>query len=238
MADILTDLEGILGVDAVAKLRGNEAVATRLSRASELVEFYDGESTTPPAPPQRREPPPASGTQSAELSAIMTKLEGFGDVDKKIADGIAAAVKTGGAALHDTAVADAVRINRELSKLDARHRADFGEELDDDKLRAHVDAAIAAGRPFRTVPDAYEDMTREARVAKQVATGVETGVREKLKERASGELPGVTPSAASPMLRMLKTARTGTGNGSGNHLDAAGAALAERLADNGTHIPA
>ena len=177
MADLLTELEGFLGKEAADKLRATPEAATRLSRASEILNYYDGETETPPAPPRKREDPPAprsaSGTGDETLAQIMARLDSFGDIDKKIAEGVNKVVETRGAELRGGAVADSIKITRELTRLDARHRADFNEDLDDTKLEAHIAAAREAGRPFRTVTDAYDDMTRQARIDKQVAAGDE-----------------------------------------------------------------
>jgi len=239
MADLLTELEGFLGKEAADKLRATPEAATRLSRASEILNYYDGETETPPAPPRKREDPPAprsaSGTGDETLAQIMARLDSFGDIDKKIADGVNKVVETRGAELRGGAVADSIKITRELTRLDARHRVDFNEDLDDTKLEAHIAAAREAGRPFRTVTDAYEDMTRQARIDKQVAAGVEAGVREKLKEKASANVPGVTPTGASPMLTMLHKRPNGTTD-SGTHLDKAARALEERLNARGEQV--
>ena len=239
MADLLTELEGFIGKEAADKLRATPEAATRLSRASEILNYYDGETETPPAPPRKREDPPAprsaSGTGDETLAQIMARLDSFGDIDKKIADGVNKVVETRGAELRGGAVADSIKITRELTRLDARHRVDFNEDLDDTKLEAHIAAAREAGRPFRTVTDAYEDMTRQARIDKQVAAGVEAGVREKLKEKASANVPGVTPTGASPMLTMLHKRPNGTTD-SGTHLDEAARALEARLAERGEQV--
>ena len=239
MADLLTELEGFLGKEAADKLRATPEAATRLSRASEILNYYDGETETPPAPPRKREDPPAprsaSGTGDETLAQIMERLDSFGDIDKKIADGVNKVVETRVAELRGGAVADSIKITRELTRLDARHRVDFNEDLDDTKLEAHIAAAREAGRPFRTVTDAYDDMTRQARIDKQVAAGVESGIREKLKEKASANVPGVTPTGASPMLTMLHKRPNGTTD-SGTHLDKAARALEARLAERGEQV--
>lgn len=236
MADLLTDLEGFLGKEAADKLRATPDAVTRLSRASEILSFYDGDTDTPPAAPRARETPPVvTGAGDETLAQIMARLDTIGDIDKKITEGVNKVVEARGAELRGGAVTDSIRITRELTRLDARNRADFGEDMDDAKLDAHITAARDAGRPFRTVTDAYEDMTRQARIDKQVAAGIESGVREKLKDRASGNVPGVTPTAASPMLTMLHKRPNGSTD-SGTHLDKAARALEERLESRGEHV--
>lgn len=239
MADILAELEGIIGKEAADKIRASEVGNARLARASEVVTFYDGETDTPPAPPQRREAPPGERqpvrgatddltSVLAELSKVTTTL---GGLDEKIATATNTIIEKRGQELIGAAMAN----SRELMKLDNKHRADFGADLDDSALEAHAAAAIAAGRPFRTITDAYEDMTREARLQKQIKSGIETGVRDELKVRATNNLPGVTPQAASPMLRTLKGPRAGATNGS-TAAEKAGAALSERLAERGEFV--
>jgi hypothetical protein len=144
-------------------------------------------------------------------------------------------VQARGNELVNNAIAISMRNNRELTRIDARHRADFGEDMDDAKLDAHIAAARDVGRPFRTITEAYDDMTREARFKKELDSGVETGVREALKTRASGQVPGVTPTAASPMLTMLHKRPNGSTD-SGTHLDKAARALEERLNARGEQV--
>jgi hypothetical protein len=242
MADILDDLEGILGADAITKLRANPALTTRLTRAEEVREFYDGEVETPPAAPPRREAPPVrpptgGGETLADVMAgLKTVTDRIGTIDKTVTDKVNEVVQARGSELLNNAIAISMRNTRELTKLDSRHRADFNEDLDDSKLEAHVKAATEAGRPFRTITEAYDDMTREARVKKQVDTGVETGVREALKARASGQVPGVTPQSGSPMLKLLRKGPSTPGADGGTHLDKAARALEERLSERGESV--
>ena len=238
MADILAELEGILDPAELAKIRGNEAVKTRLTRASEILSFYDGETETPPAPPQRREAPPAEPARTTpraatdDLSKVLEELgrvtSTLGGLDEKIKTTTTELINQRGQEL----IAVSMRNNRELSKIDNRHHTEFGEDLDDAKLEAHAAAAAEAGRPFRTITEAYEDMTREARFKKQLDTSVESRVREELKARASGQVPGVTPQAATPMLKVLKSARP-TAPGAAATSDKAGRALEDLLAQRG-----
>jgi hypothetical protein len=242
MADILADLEGFLGPEAVAKVRTNPTLAARLQRGESIREYYDGNMDGDPPPPAARtqDPPPvvraAAGTESlADVMGELSKVtERLGKIDEVVATKVDEVVKTRGNELVNSAVAVSMRNIRELSKVDARHRADFGAELDDSKLEAHVAAAQAAGRPFRSVTEAYDDMTREDRVKKEVAAGIATGVREELKTRSNASLPGVSAPGASPMLRQLHKVRSGTGTaGEQSAVSSAARALEERLAARG-----
>lgn len=232
MADILAELEGILGAEAVAKLRTNEATVTRLTKASELIGYYEGEDVTPPAP--RREAPPAVVPPVAapptgdSLAAIMARLDSFGNLDEKIKTGVDAAVQSRGNELVNNAIAISMRNTRELTKIDSRHRADFGEDLDDSALEAHVKAAQEAGRPFRTISDAYDDMTRKKREDKTV----DERVREGLKAKASGQVPGQSAPAPTPMLGILKGGKSNPGD-QGSKFEAAAAALRARQVERG-----
>jgi hypothetical protein len=244
MADILDDLEGILGAEAVTKLRANPTVATRLQRGESIREYYDGTMEGDPPPPVVRPaagaPPPVTvGTGSlADVLGELNKVtERLGKIDETVANKVNEIVEKRGNELVGTATAISMRNIRELSKIDNRHRTDFGEELDDTKLEAHAAAAAAAGRPFRTVTEAYEDMTREQRLQKQIAAGVETGVREKLKERSNATIPGVSGTSGSPMLRMLRKGPSGPGaGGEASAVSKAARALEERLAERGENV--
>src|SRR6185437_1153928 len=241
MADILSDLEGILGAEATAKLRGNATLAERLTRGESIREFYDGNMDGDPPPPRTRtqEPPPparaATGTGSLDdvLGELNKVTERLGKIDETVAAKVDEVVKARGSELVGSAVATSMRNIRELSKVDARHRADFGEELDDTKLEAHAEAAAKAGRPFRTVTEAYEDMTRQQRMDKEVEKRSEERTREKLKERSNSTIPGVSGTTGSPILRMLKKTPNGTTAGGGDHISKAATALSERLAERG-----
>src|SRR6185437_4744087 len=105
MADILSDLEGILGAEATAKLRGNATLADRLTRGESIREFYDGNMDGDPPPPRTRtqDPPPparaATGTTDESLAQIMSRLDSIGDVDKKVADTVNSVVEKRGGEL-------------------------------------------------------------------------------------------------------------------------------------------
>lgn len=240
MPDILDELEGILSKDEVAKLRANP-LAQRLQRGDAVREYYDGDMSGNPPPPvrqqqQQQERHESRGGESlddvlSELNKVTSRL---GELPKTIHDEVDKVVKEKGNELFSNVLAASMRNNRELSKIDSRHRTEFGADLDDTALEAHADAAAKAGRPFRTITEAYEDMTREARLEKRIASGVETGVREKLKERTTASLPGVSGNSGSPMLRALKAVPSGGTTGSA--VSAAARALEDRLAERGEQV--
>lgn len=240
MADILDDLEGFLGAEAATKIRGNAAMSDRLKRYQSVTDFYDGNMEgEPPAPRQRTQDPPpartATGTESLAdiMGELRTVTEKIGKIDDVVATKVDEVVGKRGNELVNNAVAIAMRNNRELTKVDARHRADFGEDLDDAKLEAHVQAAAKAGRPFRTVTEAYEDMTREARMEKEVDKRASEKTREALKVRADSTMPGVSGTSGGPMLRILKKTPNGSASGGGDHISKAAQALNDRLAERG-----
>lgn len=240
MADILDELEGILSKDEVAKLR-TSPLAQRLQRGDAVREYYDGDmSGDPPLPARQQErqqerQESRGGESLADvLGQLRTVTDGLSKIPQTVQDEVKKVVDAEGNKLFANVLSASMRNNRELSKIDTRHRAEFGEDLDDTKLNAHAQAAIDAGRPFRTVTEAYEDMTREARLEKRIATGVETGVRDKLKERTTASLPGVSGNSGSPMLRALKAVPSGGGTGSS--VSAAARALEDRLAERGEQV--
>ncbi len=227
---ILDDLEGFLGAEAVATLKANPAAVEHLAKVDDVYGFYTGERDTPPAPAQRREAPPAvrSATDSPDLSSILNELKTvtstLGGLDDRIKTTTNSIIEERGKQLIGAAMAN----SRELMKIDNRNRAEFGTDLDDAALEAHAAAAAAVGRPFRTITDAYEDMTREARVNKTV----DNRVREELKQRNSGQVPGVSAPAATPMLSVLKGGGRQPGD-AGSKFDAAAAALRARQSERG-----
>lgn len=239
MADILDELEGILSKDEVAKLR-TSPLAQRLQRGDAVREYYDGNMDGDPPPPvrQQQDPPPRREPGGESLADVLGQLrtvtDGLSKIPQTVQDEVKKVVDAEGNKLFANVLSASMRNNRELSKVDARHRADFGEDLDDDKLNAHAEAARAAGRPFRSVTEAYEDMTREARQEKIVSARVETGVREGLKQRTTASLPGVSGNSGSPMLRALKAVPAGGTNGSA--VSSAARALEDRLAERGEQV--
>lgn len=235
MADLLTDLEGILDADTITKLRANPAVADKVKARDEIFGYYMGENDTPPAAPPRREAPPVAAVPpraaTDDLAALTAKLDNFTNgFDAKLDEKLDNIVKKRGDELVNNAVGMAMRNTIELVDVAARHREEMGESLDRSKLEAHANAARESGRPFRTITEAYEDMTRTQREEKRV----DSRVREELKTQASGKVPGNTPAAsASPVLNFMRKNRTGVGGDAGNHLDAAAAALRERQSARG-----
>jgi len=227
---ILDDLEGFLGADAVANLKANPQAAEYIAKVDDVYGFYTGERETPPAPAPRREAPPAvrPATDGPDLASILAKLDtvttSLGGLDDRIKTTTNSIIEERGKQLIGAAMAN----SRELMKIDNRNRAEFGTELDDAALEAHAAAAAASGRPFRTITDAYEDMTREARVNKTV----DSRVREELKTRNSGHVPGVSAPAATPMLSVLKGGNRQAGD-AGSKFDAAASALRARQAERG-----
>ncbi len=238
MPDILDELEGFLGKDAADKVR-NSPFAPRLKRGEEVREFYDGGMEGEPPARQQVTPPARQDGGGGEsltdvLGQLRTVTESLGKIPQTVHDEVEKVVKTKGDELFSNVLAVSMRNNRELSKIDSRHRAEFGVDLDDDKLAAHADAAAKAGRPFRSVTEAYEDMTRDERINKQVAAQVETGVREKLKERTAASIPGVSGTGGSPMLRALKAVPNGGNNASA--VSKSARALEDRMAERGEAV--
>jgi hypothetical protein len=228
---ILDDLEGFLGADAVATLKANPQALEKFTKVDEVYDFYTGDSNTPPTPAPRREAPPTTvrpATDSPDLASILGELKTvtttLGGLDDRIKTTTNSIIEERGKQLIGAAMAN----SRELMKIDNRNRAEFGTELDDAALEAHAAAAAASGRPFRTITDAYEDMTRKAREDKTV----DSRVREELKTRNSGQVPGVSAPAATPMLSVLKGGNRQAGD-AGSKFDAAASALRARQAERG-----
>ena len=78
--------------------------------------------------------------------------------------------------LQDRAVSCAVRTVRKLLLCDAKHRAEFGTDLDDEGLEAHAQIQQAQGKTFTSLMECYESyaaMKRAAMVEKMKETEME-----------------------------------------------------------------
>jgi hypothetical protein len=215
------ELEGLLPDTATPEQR------EKLAKASHLLDYYDGltDDPTPPARlPARSAPPAATPPAAAPLAAGLDDI--LAKLDERLDLKLSEFEKTKGGQLFNNSVSTAVRVSRELGRVDQKHRADFNEDLDEEKLNSFINEQKTKGRSYATVGDAYEDFTRDRRIDKTV----DQRVAEKLKQRQSGlDLPGTTPvSARSPIAVMrAQTKKEGAGE---TAVSKAGSALDERLA--------
>lgn len=200
---LLDDLKGILSAEDFAKLEGNAALKTRITRGDELRTYYDGEETppavVPPAvePPVARTPPAGAGGQF-DLSAIERMLD---TREQKQRDFIKTeldnAVKTRGDELYNN-VRSGVRSDAlQLVKIYTRHQNATGKEWDDAeevKFNEYLktnNAAVAAGggKRYANLTDAYNDYIAPVVTEKTI----EAEVTKRLKAKSGENVPGTTP---------------------------------------------
>ena len=231
---LLDDLEGILGKDAIDKIKADPRVSQRAIKADELLGYYDGdEPTAPPAKVEPKVEPVKVTSPGMDMAALLAGIDKsldakLGTIGKTIDDKIDAAVKTRGAELAGNASSIALRNADELNRVYRRHEKDFGEDFDSTAFNTFVEDQKKNGRGFKSVTEAYEAMTADKRTDKTV----EDRVREQLKTRASAQnVPGVTPPSVKSPLGVFM-ARGKAEGGADTAVSKAAAMLAARRASH------
>ena len=118
---LLDDLRGILSPEEFAKIQGS-SVATRLTRGSELLSYYDGETVepTPATPPTPAAPttPAATPAGMFDLSEIDRRLEArLGKLNELVDARVNEIVKTRGDELVNNAVRYSTQRADELNRI-------------------------------------------------------------------------------------------------------------------------
>ena len=206
---ILDDLESVLGAEAVAKLKASP-MASKVTRAGELLDFYTEGTTPPPTDATTRND---SHTADLDLSSVEKLLDRkFADLPKTIDDRVNAIVEKRGNELVTSAVVSALRSSDELNRIYMRETAETGKQFDSMAFNNFVEEQKKTGKSYKNLMEAYEDMTKDRRIEQTVKTKVDEGVREALKARADSSIPGVTPaSARSPLGVLMNRGRTTDG---------------------------
>jgi hypothetical protein len=213
---LLDDLKGILSPAEFAKIEGNSAVATRLARGQELIEYWDGDSTTPPAtvtepPPARSTPPPVTG--QFDLSAIDRMLDAkLGKINETVDARIADVVKTRGDELVNNAVKISITRADELNRIYGRHEREVGTPFDSADFTAFLEKPEVKARGYRSITDAYNDYVAPVVQQKTIEKGIADGIKAR---SGSSAVPGTTPPpATNSNIRMFinrgKTSADGT----------------------------
>jgi len=239
---ILDELAGIIGAEAVAKIKADSKITTKLTEGERLYGFYTDddtttttETTTPPVTTQTTDTTSAARSAVLDLKAIEGLLDKkLGGLDDRIKTATTATVeeiiKKRGAELTVNASSIALRNADELNRVYRRHEKDFGEDFDTAKFNEFVETEKKAGRGFASVTDAYEAWTKDRRTEKTIAAAKEEGKREALKERADMMIPGVTPaSARTPLGQLLNRGRDKDATGK-TSVEKAASSLEARLA--------
>jgi hypothetical protein len=240
---ILDDLKGILSPAEFAKLEGNAAVKTKLTRGDELRSYYEGEEDPPPAartqddpPPARREPPANTGGQF-DLSAVERMLDAR---EQKNRDFIKAeldtAIKSRGDELYNSVRAGVRTDALQLVKIYTRHQEATGKSWDDaeevkfnDFLKVNNEAVkTGGGKRYATLTEAYNDYIAPVVTERTI----ESEVEKRVKATSGQHVPGTTPapSVNSNIMHFKKRAVAGDGTATTGAQRAA-ALLDKRLAE-------
>lgn len=197
---ILDDLKGVLSAEEFSKLEGNAVLKTRLSRGDELRSFYDGEETpaTPPAAASGNDPAPRSTPANQfDLSAIESMFDRkIGKLDERIDSRFNTLVEQKGNDLVNSAVKISIQRADELNRIYAQHSQDFGTAFDSKAFNDFLEKDENKSR-FRTITDAYDAMTADARLQKKLDTAKAEGKAEAVAARSGGNVPGTTPVPAT-----------------------------------------
>lgn len=224
---ILDDLKGVLSPEDFAKIEGNTALRTKLTKGEELYSFYVGDDDLPAEPAAKPAATPAAKSD-LDLSGIERMLEAkLGDLNKTIDSRIGEMVKTRGDELVNNAVKIALQRTDELSRIYIEHQANFGESFDSAKFNEYLEANKDKG--FRSIRQAYD-----AYVAPQATEReVEKRVQAKLKEESGRSVPGTTPPpSVNSNIRHFK-ARSLAADGQGmTGAQRAAALLDKRMAES------
>jgi len=233
MPSLLSDLERILGKEAVAKIEADTTAKFRFGKAEEMISLYEDDDTDTAVtkredPPAKKEPVAASSDLAALTSQLTEVTKKLGNVVTK--EDLNKTIQDKGNELVQAAVSRALEQSDELSMVRERHREEFGEKLDSAAFKQYVSEQTKAGRRFDSITDAYEKMTATKREDARVEGRARERLKELQKDNQSSQVPGFTPpSAKSPLSVFANRSKVTDVNG-GTNVDRAAAALNERLA--------
>lgn len=190
---ILDDLKGLLSPAEFAKIEGNSAIATRLTRGEELRSFYEGEE--PPAhvdPPARVNPP-----GMFDLSAVERMLDSkLGKINETVDARVAEVVKTRGDELVNNAVKISIQRADELNRIYYRSERETGEPFDSAKFNTFLESPEAKAARYPTITAAYEAYVAPVVQAKTIADARKEGAAAARAEDSGKHVPGTTPGPA------------------------------------------
>jgi hypothetical protein len=244
---ILDILEGVLGKEAIDKIKSNTRLGTDLMKSDELFNGYYGRdvgtdddgnpvkvasSTVQAVVTERTTPPAASASTDLtavleSLKTITSRLDAMPDPAKAVETKFEDLLKTRGAELLGQAEERALRKSDQLNRVRDEHRETFGEKFDTDKFAEFIEEHKKTGTSFATVEKAYEAFVAPKLTEKRVADGIRDGLKAKA---TNAGVPGVTPpSSKSTLAHLINRGRSQDGNGQ-TATQRAGDQLAARLA--------
>ena len=198
---LLDDLKGLLSPEEFAKIAGNSAVATRITRGDELRSFYDGDEEPVVTVTRTAEPPPARTAAPAagqfDLGAIERILDTkLGTINTTIDSRIADVVKNRGDELVNSAVKIAVQRADELSRVYSRHERETGKPFDSAEFNAFLEKPEVKQQGFRTITQAYEAYVAPVVAERTINAEVDKRYKAKLADDSGKHVPGTTPGPA------------------------------------------
>lgn len=218
MPGLLDDLKGLLSAEEFAKLQGNAALNTKLSKASELHDWYVGEEGAPDPTQQpvqqqqqNRTPPPTNAF--SDIQAIERMLDSkLAKLDERIDSRFSTLAEQRGNELVNNAVNLALQRSDELNRVYMRHQADFNEAFDSTafaEFNSKPENSVMdkdgkrLGSKFRSVTEAYDSFTAEKREAKKLAAAKAEGVAEGKAASSGRNLPGTTPGPMNSNIKFF-----------------------------------
>ena len=226
---LLDDLRGILSPEEFAKIQGSP-VATRLTRGSELLSYYDGEAAEPvaatPPPPAAVTTPAATPAGMFDLSEIDRRLEArLGKLNELVDTRVSEIVNTRGNELVNNAVKISLQRADELNRIYSRHVNETGKQFDSADFNAFLEKPEIKARGYRTITQAYDDY-----VAPQTQERmVEQKVQERLRAQSGSNVPGSTPAPSSSAALKVFMRRGTAAEGGGTTGASRAAALLDRM---------
>ena len=225
---LLDDLKGILSPEEFSKIQGSP-VATRLTRGSELLSYYDGDAVETPAATTSATVTPSAATTPAgmfDLSEIDRRLEArLGKLNELVDTRVNDIVATRGNELVNNAVKISLQRADELNRIYSRHVNETGKQFDSADFNNFLEKPEVKARGYRTITQAYDDY-----VAPQTQERVvEQKVQERLRAQSGSNVPGSTPAPSSSSALKVFMKRGTAAEGGGTTGASRAAAMLDRM---------
>ena len=197
---LIDDLEGILGKEAIEKIKAG-GLDARISRGDEVLSYLDDGKL----PPETKTTPAVSGLSLEDLTkTLKTSFTEFETSFTSKVDAIAEAkakslIDAKSSEFYSGVLAQSTKWADEISDIKSDYRETFGEKLDLETMRTW---AKENNKSIDSPKAIYEEFTREKRTEKLI--------EQKAQEKAnaiisSKSVPGVSPAQATGVRAALKT---------------------------------
>jgi hypothetical protein len=199
---LIDDLTGILGADAIEKIK-TAGLDKKIERGEQLADYLD-KGELPPDPAAK--PTITLDDLTNTLKSFGTQLEGslmpkFSEVAKTAAEEV---WKTKAAQAEPAILAESTRWAHQMSQIERDYQELTGEKFDDAKLEDLNKYAKDSGKPITSPKAVYDEWIRDKKHELELKARDEKIA--KLETRTSStSIPGVTPGAATGVRAALKT---------------------------------